>query len=153
MLLCLYSVQVCRSNMADSQCAFSLRMLRCILGSTFCFHIWTLQCVVVWTACTPSLEDLGQAGVDVSLGVDCLLLMERNRGHMTGFGSENRDRPFGGASRSLEFHRWGWALPWETEDCQTEDCCLVSGSYWHTKVSLPVTMSQTCCDLPPSNFR
>ena len=69
---------------------------------------------VVWTACTPSLEDLGQAGVDVSLVVDCLLLMERNRGHMTGFGSENRDRPFVGASRSLEFYRW--ALTWEKPD-------------------------------------
>ena len=36
---------------------------------------------------------------------------------------------------------------------QTEDCCLVSGSYWYTEVSLPVTMSQTRSDLPPSNFR
>ena len=32
---------------------------------------------VVWTTCTPSLEDLGQANVDVPLGVDCLPLLER----------------------------------------------------------------------------
>ena len=35
---------------------------------------------------------------------------------------------------------------------QTEDCCSVSGSYWYTKGSLPVTMSLTRSDLPPSNF-
>ena len=44
----------------------------------------------------------------------------------------------------------GGLLPGES---QTEDCCLVSGSYWYRKVSLPVTMSQTHSDLPPSNFR
>ena len=31
----------------------------------------------VWTAYTPSLKDLGQANVDVPLGVDYLLLLER----------------------------------------------------------------------------
>ena len=29
----------------------------------------------VWTACTPSLEDFGQANVDVPLDVDCLPLL------------------------------------------------------------------------------
>ena len=36
---------------------------------------------------------------------------------------------------------------------QTEGCCLLFGSQWYTKVSLPVTMFQTLSDLPPSNFR
>ena len=48
----------------------------------------------VWTACTSSLEDLC---------VDRLPLLERDRGHMTGFGEEDRDHEFGSASRPLEF--------------------------------------------------
>ena len=59
---------------------------------------------VVWTACGLSLEDLGQTNVDVPLGVDCLLLLERGRGHMNRFGKEDRGHLFGCASRSLEFH-------------------------------------------------
>ena len=58
---------------------------------------------VVWTTCTPSLEGLGRANVDVPFGVDCLPLLERDRGHMTGFGEEDRDHEFGSASRPLEF--------------------------------------------------
>ena len=45
----------------------------------------------VWTVCTPGLKDLGQANVDVPLGVDCLPLPERDRGHMTEFGEGDRD--------------------------------------------------------------
>ena len=99
-------------------------------------------------ACAPSLKDLGPANVDVPLGVDYLPLLEQDRGHMTGLGEEDRDHLFGSAYRSLEFHRW--ALTWEN---QTEDCCLLSFSYWYAKVSLPVTMSQTRSDLPPSHFQ
>ena len=40
-----------------------------------------------------------------------------------------------------------------TGKSQIEDCCLVSGLYWYTKVSVPVTVSQTRSDLPQSNFR
>ena len=49
---------------------------------------------VVWTAGTPSLKDLGQAGVDLSLGVDHLRLLKRDRGHVSGFGEEDRDHLF-----------------------------------------------------------
>ena len=69
---------------------------------------------VVWTTCTPSLQDLGQANVDVPLGVDRLPLLQRDRGNMTGFHEEDRDHLFGSASRSLEFHRW--ALTWKKPD-------------------------------------
>ena len=34
---------------------------------------------------------LGQANVNVPVGVDCLPLLERGRGHMTGFGEEGYD--------------------------------------------------------------
>ena len=44
---------------------------------------------VVWTACSLSLKDLGQANVDVPPGVDSLCLHEQGRGHMTGFGEED----------------------------------------------------------------
>ena len=40
---------------------------------------------LVWTEFTPSLEDLGQAGVDVTYDVDCLPLLEQDRGQMTRF--------------------------------------------------------------------
>ena len=69
---------------------------------------------VVWMACTPSLEDLGQANVNVPLIGDCLPLPERNRGHMTGLGEEGLDRLFRSASRFLEFYRW--VLTWEKPD-------------------------------------
>ena len=69
---------------------------------------------VVRTACTPSLRDLGQANDAVLLGVDYHLLLEWDRGNMTGFGEEDRDRLFGKASRSLEFYRW--ALTWKKPD-------------------------------------
>ena len=59
-------------------------------------------------------KDLEQANVDVPLGVDCLPLLKRNRGHVTGFGEEDRDYLFGGASRSLKFHKW--ALTGEKSD-------------------------------------
>ena len=49
---------------------------------------------VVWTACTLSLKDFRQAGVKVTLGVGCLPLLERDRGHMTRFGKEDRDHLF-----------------------------------------------------------
>ena len=48
----------------------------------------------VWTACIPNLEDLGQAGADIPFGVDCLPLLERDRGNMTGFGEEDCDHLF-----------------------------------------------------------
>ena len=35
----------------------------------------------------------------------------------------------------------------------TEDCYFISGSYWYTYVSSPVTMLLTRSDLSPSNFR
>ena len=54
---------------------------------------------VVRTACTPNLGDRRQAGVDVLLAVDCLSLLERDGGHMTGHGEEDRDYLFGSASR------------------------------------------------------
>ena len=69
---------------------------------------------VVWTTCTPSLQDFGQANVDVPLGVDRLPLLEWDRGHMTGSGEYDRKNLSGSASRSLEFHRW--ALTWEKSD-------------------------------------
>ena len=68
----------------------------------------------VWTVYTPRLEDLGLANVDVPLGLHCLPLLQRGRGHMTGFGEEDCNYPFGRASRSLEFQRW--ALTWEKPD-------------------------------------
>ena len=40
-----------------------------------------------------------------------------------------------------------------TGKSQTEDYCLVSVSYWYTKVLLPVTMSQTRSDLSRRHFR
>ena len=43
---------------------------------------------VVWTTCSPSLEDPGQANVDVPLGEACLPLIERGRGYMTEFGED-----------------------------------------------------------------
>ena len=49
----------------------------------------------VWTACTPSLEDFGRANVDIPLDVDCLPLLEQDRGHMIGFGEEDCDQLFG----------------------------------------------------------
>ena len=68
---------------------------------------------VVWTTCSQSLKDLGQANVDVPLGIACLPLLEQGRGHMTKDGKDC-DYLFGSASRSLEFHRW--ALTWEKPD-------------------------------------
>ena len=56
----------------------------------------------VWTPCSPSLEGLGQANVDVPLGVNCLPLLERGRGHMTGFREEDCDHLIGSASRYLD---------------------------------------------------
>ena len=35
------------------------------------------------------MEDLGQANVDVPLGVGCLPLLERGKSHTTGFGEED----------------------------------------------------------------
>ena len=60
--------------------------------------------LIVWMSCSPSLEDLGQANVDVPLGVNCRPLLERGKGHMTGFGEEDCDHLMGSASRYLEFH-------------------------------------------------
>ena len=60
----------------------------------------------VWTPCSPSLKGLGQANVDVPLGVNCLPLLEQGRCHMTGFGGEYCDHLIGSASRYLEFHRF-----------------------------------------------
>ena len=59
----------------------------------------------VWTPCSPSLEDLGQANVDVPLGVNCLPVPERGRGQGTGFGEEDCNHLIGSASRYREFHR------------------------------------------------
>ena len=47
---------------------------------------------------------LGQAGVDVQLDLDRLSLLDRNKGHVAGFGEEDRDHWFASASRSLEFY-------------------------------------------------
>ena len=52
----------------------------------------------VWMACSQRLEDLGQAGVDVLLGVDYLFLLEQDRGHITGFGKEGHDHLFVGSA-------------------------------------------------------
>lgn len=49
---------------------------------------------VIWTACTPSLDDLRQTNIDVPLGVDSLPVLERNRGHRTRFCEEDRDQLF-----------------------------------------------------------
>ena len=46
---------------------------------------------IAWSASTPSLEDLGQVNVNVPLDVDCLPLLEQDRGHITGLGEEDRD--------------------------------------------------------------
>ena len=71
----------------------------------------------VWTACAPSLEDLGLADVDVPLGGDCLPLLEEDSGHVAGCGEEGRDDLFGSAPRSLEFPRW--AFTWEKPDSES----------------------------------
>ena len=92
---------------------------------------------VVWTACTPSLEDLRQACADASLGVDCLPLTERKRGHITGFGDEDRDHLFERVSRCVEF-RW-WAPTWEKPDRR-----LILG-FW---VTLEYKNLVTCDDFP-----
>ena len=60
----------------------------------------------VWMARAPSLEDLGQAGVDVPLGGDGLPFLERDRIHMYRFGEDDHGHLFGNASRSLKFHMW-----------------------------------------------
>lgn len=62
-----------------------------------------------------------------------LFLYWSNRGHMSRF-SEDHNHLFGSASWSLKFHRWAAIVK-----SQTEDCFLVSGSCWKTKVQ-----SQTC---------
>ena len=54
------------------------------------------------------------AKFDVPLGVDCLLLLERNKGHMIAFGEEEHNGLFGSAFLLLEFHRW--AVYWEKSD-------------------------------------
>ena len=51
-------------------------------------------CAAVWTACTPSLEDSGQAHADVTLGVDRPPLLDRNKGHITRLDKEDRDDLF-----------------------------------------------------------
>ena len=58
----------------------------------------------VWMACTPSLEDLWQAGVDLPLSIGCHPLLHQDRGRMTGFGEEDHYHLFGSA-QLLEFHR------------------------------------------------
>ena len=84
---------------------------------------------VVWRACTSSLKDLGQPNDDVPVGVGYLPLLEWDRGHMTGFGEEDRNHLFGCASQSLEFHAW-----LSSGKSPTEDCFFVSGSYWDTSL-------------------
>ena len=91
----------------------------------------------IWTACTTSLKNLEQANVD-----------ERNSDHMNGFGEKDRDIYLEVPLGLLNIT--GGLSPGKS---QTEACCLVSGSYWYTKVSLPLTMFQTRSDVPPSNFR
>ena len=102
---------------------------------------------VVWTAYSPSLKDFGQANVDVPLTNDCLSFLEKDGGHMTRSGEEDYDH----LEALLDLFKFTGGLSSGTS--QTEDCCLISGSYLYTKVLLSVTMSQTCSDLPPSNFQ
>ena len=99
-----------------------------------------------WTPCTPSLEDLGQANVDVQLGIGCLRLLGRDRGFMTGSEEEDQDHHLFGVL--LDFLNVTDEFP--PRKSQTEDYCLVSGP-WCTKVSLPMTISQTRSHLPPSS--
>ena len=82
------------------------------------------------------LEDLGQANVDVLLSADYLPLLERNRGHKTRLAKNTVIICLGVLLELSNFT--GGLSPGKS---QTEDYCLVSGSYWYTKVSLPVTMS------------
>ena len=65
---------------------------------------------VIWTACIPSLKDLQLANVDVSLSIDCLPLLERDIGYMTGLGKEDHDYLSGSASQCLEFLQVGYHL-------------------------------------------
>ena len=58
----------------------------------------------IWTVCSPSFQDLGETHVGVALDVDFLLLLERGRGHMTGFFEEDFVCLSECAFRSLEFH-------------------------------------------------
>ena len=50
-------------------------------------------------------EDLGQAGTDAPLRIDCLPLLQRDSCHVTGFCEECCDDLFASASQCLEFHR------------------------------------------------
>ena len=79
---------------------------------------------VVWTACTPSVEDLGQADVDATLGVGCLPLLERDRGQTIESGEEDLDHLLASASQVLEFHRCALS----PELSRIRVCCLFSGS-------------------------
>ena len=87
------------------------------------------------------------AGTDddyIPLGVDCLPLLERVRGRMTGFGEEDRDHLFANASQSLEFHKvptscgknWAW----------------LKTTAWFRVIPSPETMSQTRSGPPSSNL-
>ena len=68
---------------------------------------------------------MGQANVDVPLGVDRLPLLERGRGHMTGSGEEDCGYLIGSAAGYLEFH----SSTLTGEKLKIEDRCLVSGLY------------------------
>ena len=83
------------------------------------------QAACVWTACASSLEDLGQAGVDGPLGVDCLPRLERDRGHVPDLARKTAAICLEVLLDLLNFTGIG-SRPGKN---QTEDSCLVSGSY------------------------
>ena len=97
----------------------------------------------IWTTCSPSLEDLGKANVDVQLGVDSLPLLERGSSQMTGFGKEDCDYLIGSASRYLEFH--SWVLTGEKTDLR------LLLDFWVILVVYKSLVTRD--DLPPSKFR
>ena len=78
-------------------------------GAGTCFVVVEHQAAgaSVWMVCAPSLKDLALKGAHAPLSFDCLPLLERVRGRMTGFGEEDRDHLFANASQSLEFHKVG----------------------------------------------
>ena len=99
-----------------------------------------------WTHFTPSLEDFTQTVVNIPVRRNRLSVLERYGGNVAEFCQKTRYHLFGSTSVSLNF-----TGGFSSGKTHTSDCCFVSGSYWYTQVSSPVTMSQTRGDLP-SNF-
>ena len=77
-----------------------------------------------WAALAPLLEDLGQAVVDIPIGVDCLPVLERYEAIWPDLEKKHGTICFATLFDPLNFT--GGASPGKTH---TADCCFVSGSY------------------------